>query len=431
MPPTRPVPKPAWLWPVVFVTALHLLSTAGAWWITDHGEILAVADRFTATGHLDLQDLGAGWENWTRIVAARGSTRTRFLPLSILLLTPFLALDHLLGWRDPASFRFVHLQGHFFVGLGLVLVGRFLARVGSSSSTTALSVLMLGLNWPVWMIARRLGPEPVLFALLAGFATGGVWARLLCLLLLPWVHASGSLLGLGAFLWLAHGEGSFRTRAVGFSALGWTLGAASVGLLWNLPVHGHVILGGYNEYASDRFFTLRNPLVGALSLLATLIAWTLPLGYLALRQGKRMALQSLVLWLPAVAFFGLFSTSEPERRLAPVLAVWTIGVLSRTSALSPPRALGLALLSLGSGVLGLSRDFVDVVPTPLGVFSGPVLMFLHLAFLEGRPVLSGSLVLGLLIAVVSSGSRTVRFLLDERPASWTEPGASPRISSHE
>ncbi len=425
--PTRPVPKPAWLWPVVFVTALHLLSTAGAWWITDHGEILAVADRFLATGHLDLQDLGPGWENWTRIVAARGSDRTRFLPLSILLLTPFLALDHLAGWREPSSFRFVHLQGHFFVGLGLVLVGRFIARVGGNSSTTALSVLLLGLNWPVWMIARRLGPEPVLFALLAGFATGGARARLLSLLLLPWVHASGSLLGLGALLWLVAGEGSLKTRAVAWAGLGWTLGAASVGLLWNLPVHGHFILGGYNEYATDGFFTLRNPLIGALSLLGTLIAWTLPLAYLAFRERKRIAHPSLALWLPAVAFFGLFSTSDPERRLAPVLAIWTITVLARTSPLAPPRALGLALLSLASGVLGLSRDFVDVVPTPLGVFSGPFLLFLRLAFLEGRPVLSGSLALLLLMAIVFAGSRTVRCLLEDGLVTWPKRVESPRI----
>lgn len=431
MPPTRLVPKPAWLWPMVFVTALHLLSTAGAWWITDHGEILAVADRFMATGQLDLQDLGPGWENWTRIAAARGSAETRFLPLSILLLTPFLALDHLLGWRDPASFRFVHLQGHFFVGLGLVLAGRFVARVGGKPSTAALSVLLLGLNWPVWMIARRLGPEPVLFALLAGFATGGVIARLFCLLLLPWVHASGSVLGLGALLWLVVEEGSTRTRAVGFSGLGWALGAVSVGLLWNLPVHGHLILGGYHEYASDRFFTMRNPLVGALSFLASWIGWTLPLFYLAIREGRRIARPSLALWLPAVAFFGLFSTSDPERRLAPLLAIWTVTVMSRTSALAPQRALGLALLSLASGVLGLSRDFVDVVLTPLGVFSGPLLMFLRLAFLEARPVLSGSLVLLLLIAVVVAGSRTVRCLLEDRLVTWPERGQSPRISFHE
>ena len=45
---------PVWAWPVLLVTALHLLTTSGGWWVTDHGEILAVAD------HIGLDRRGMG-----------------------------------------------------------------------------------------------------------------------------------------------------------------------------------------------------------------------------------------------------------------------------------------------------------------------------------------------------------------------------------
>nr|MBP9945876.1 hypothetical protein [Vicinamibacteria bacterium] len=194
LPPTR------WLWSIVLVLALHLLSTAGTWWITDHGEILAVAAGFLEHGRLDLKDLGPGWEDWERIVAARPTADTRFLPLSILSLTPFLLIDHALGLRAPGAIKVVHLQGHFFVALALVIAGRFISRIAGTRAA-ALGVLLLGLNWPVWMIARRLGPEPLLLALVAGFMSGGALARFFCLALLPWVHASGPLLAVGALAW--------------------------------------------------------------------------------------------------------------------------------------------------------------------------------------------------------------------------------------
>ena len=328
---TRSGPLPPWAWPVLLVTCLHLLTTSGAWWITDHGEILVAADHFIATGRLDLNDLGPQWADWTRIVEARDNASTRFQPLSILLLTPFLVLDRAFGWGDPASFRFVHLQGHLFVALGLVLAGRGMARLTGSAPLTALSILLLGLNWPVWMIARRLGPEPVLFAVLAAFATGGVRSKFSGQILLPWVHASGPLLGLGALLALAVEQRSVTSRAVRGAALGWVLGLASVALLWNLPVHGHLLLGGYGGYASDPFFTLRNPLVGVVAVLGPVVAWTLPLWYAAVRSGRRGYLETLALWFPAVAFLAVFSNPEPERRLALLLGAWAMVLMSRAA----------------------------------------------------------------------------------------------------
>jgi hypothetical protein len=392
--------------------ALHLLSTAGTWWITDHGEILAVAERLLTTGHLDLADLGPGFEDWTRIVAARSASATRFLPLSIVLLTPFLALDHLFGWRDPASFRFVYLQGHVFVGLGLVLAGRHITRATGNASTGALSILLLGLNWPVWMIARRLGPEPVLFALLALFATGGFWRRFICMILLPWVHASGPLLGLGLGLALAVEDRSSKGPSIRGAFLGWLLGVASVAFLWNLPIHGHLVLGGYNDYSTDGFFHLRNPLFGLAVVARRIVVWTLPLVYLAVLRGRGFLPSTVALWAPAVAFLSVFSNPEPERRLAPLLAAWTVALMTHAAPLGRERATVLVVLSLVSGVTGLARDFVDTVATPLGVFSGPILLFLHMAFVEGRPYQSLGFVLSLSALAVLAGRRTLGLILD-------------------
>lgn len=395
-----------WWWPVVFVTSLHCLTTSGGWWITDHGEILAVAHRFLATGHMDLRDLGPGWEDWTQIAAARGSTGTRFLPGSILSLTPFLALDHLFGWRDPTSFRFVHLQGHVFVSLGLALAGRFVARSSGRAAAAVLSILLLGLNWPVWMIARRLGPEPVLFALLALFATGGPRRKFLGQLLLPWIHASGPLLGLAALLALRVETGSSRRREIRASGLGFVLGAASVALFWNLRVHGHAVMGGYDEYRTDSFFTLRNPFEGLTTVVGPMLWWALPLWLVSLKAG-RFGLRLLALWFIPVVFFSVFSNPEPERRLAPLLAVCTITMMPLVAPLQSRLAFALASLSLVSGAAGLSRDFVDVVDTPFGVFSGPRLMFVRLAFAQTRPGLAAVGILLTVGMVFLSGKRSL------------------------
>lgn len=403
-----------WGWSIVLVLALHLLSTAGTWWITDHGEILAVASRFLEHGRLDLEDLGPGFEDWEKVVAARASTKTRFLPLSVLSITPFLLIDHALGLKTPGQFRVAHLQGHFFVGLALFLTGRFLAKV-AGARVAALGVLLLGFNWPVFMIARRLGPEPVLLALIAGFVSGGARARFLCLLLLPWVHASGPLLALGAMLWLAVHEGSAKARALGLPALGGALGVSTLALLWNLPVHGHLLLGGYDRYGSDPFFTPRNPLVGVIVVSITLLAWTMPLAWLTARGGKRPALETLALFLPAAVFFGVFSSPEPERRLAPLIGGWAILSLRGQAPLSGTAAAALSLFSLASGVVGLSRDFVTLVETPLGVYAGPHLLLVRMAFTEGRPALAAVAASLLLGGAVFAARRVSRLLGEAAP----------------
>ena len=404
LPPTR------WLWSIVLVLALHLLSTAGTWWITDHGEILAVAAGFLEHGRLDLKDLGPGWEDWERIVAARPTADTRFLPLSILSLTPFLLIDHALGLRAPGALKVVHLQGHFFVALALVIAGRFISRIAGTRAA-ALGVLLLGLNWPVWMIARRLGPEPLLLALVAGFMSGGALARFFCLALLPWVHASGPLLAVGALAWLVVREGSIDARALR-PAAGCILGVLSLALLWNLPVHGHLVLGGYDQYASDRFFTPRHPVVGVAGFAGALLAWTLPLAWLTARGGKRVTIETLALFLPAVVFFGVFSSPEPARRLAPLVAGWVILLMTRAAPVSARTAGALSLVSLASAVIGLSRDFVTLVETPFGVYAGPHLLFMRMAFLDGHPWFAAGSV-ALLVGTAVVAARRVFGLLAE------------------
>lgn len=410
-----------WVWPLALVAAMHLLSTSGTWWITDHGEILATADRFLATGRLNLVSLGPGWEDWTRIVEARGSTETRFLPLSVMALIPFLALDLLFGFRDPTSFRFAHLQGHVFVLAGIALCGRRLAQEGKSNALTALSILVLGLNWPVWMIARRIGPEPILFALLAAFVAGGTRARLAVLILLSWTHATGPLLGAGGLLWWWLQKRGSGDRSMPKAAIAWALGIATVGLFWNFPVHGHMFLGGYDRYASGRGFDLHNPFLGMARLLTPMLAMTLPLWWLTFRPPSQTTRQVLALWLPLTAFLGLLShpvllgNPEPERRLAPLMAASVITCMSGAKAPGRLEALLLAVVAGLSGVFGLASDFVATVPTPLGLYSGPHLLFLRMAFQEGHPVGAGVAVFLLISAAVLAGSRSLRLILGPQP----------------
>lgn len=415
-----------WKWALLLVIALHLLSTSGTWWITDHGEILAVAHQFVSGEGLDLENLGPAWQSWAKTVEIRESAATRFLPLSILALVPFLLIDHAFGWRDPQQLHFVHLQGHFFTGLSLFLAGRFVARAAASSSAS-LCVLLAGLSWPVWMISRRLGPEPVLLLLVTALLTEGPRVRFVCLVLLPWVHASAPLLSLGAILCLAINQGTGRTLRQ--AALPFLLGSLSVAFLWNLPVHGHAVLGGYDAFRGDRFFTLRNPLVGTITLVGQVLAFTLPLVYLTWRGGRLVAMNAAALALPAALFFGAFSSAEPERRMAPLVAAWAVVSTSRMLPLMPLTAFALALASLASGIFGLSSDFVASVRTPLGLFSGPHLLFLRLAFEEGRELFAGAAVASLIAAAAFAASRTLSPMLPPEKAVGPNGISRPESSS--
>jgi hypothetical protein len=158
--------------------------------------------------------------------------------------------------------------------------------------------------------------------------------------------------------------------------------------------------------------------MGVLSVLTPIVGWTFPLWWLAAFGGRSAAFQTLALWILPVGLLGLLShpsllaNPEPERRLAPLLAAWTVAVISQAPPVKPNRALGLATLALASGVFGLSRDFVDAVPTPLGVYSGPFLLLVRLAFLDHQPLMASSLLILLLAAAWVTGTRALTCLLN-------------------
>lgn len=424
-----------WKWALLLILSLHLISTAGTWWITDHGETLAAAHQFVTNGRLDLQGLGPGWEEWSKIAEGRNSTATRFLPLAILSLTPFLMIDHAFGWRDLQELRFVHLQGHFFVGVALLMAGRFVARSTGSASSAALCILLAGLNWPVWMIARRVGPEPILLALTAAFVGGGPRTRMVVLVLLPWTHATGPLIGIGAILWLAVQTGFKARLALAKLSASWAFGVASMALLWNLPVHGHLLLGGYDRFASNRAFDLQNPLIGLVSIMAPLLLWVFPLWWLSFRSSPRTVAQLTALWIPLVGFLALLfhpellPNGDPQRRLAPLVAGSFAICLAQMTFPGRTPSIALCILALISGVFGLASDFVAFTQTPLGVFSGPHLLFLRMAFEEGKPGLAGSAAALLTFTAVFAASKTLRVLVGPEPAVGSNDVPRPESKS--
>jgi hypothetical protein len=176
-------------------------------------------------------------------------------------------------------------------------------------------------------------------------------------------------------------------------------------------VHGHILLGGYGDYTGDRFFALRNPLVGLLTVLGPMVGWTLPLWSVAVRAGRRGLAETLALWLPAVAFLATFSNPEPERRLAPLIAAWTVALVTRAAPSGPGERLTLSALCVASGLIGLSSDFVDTVSTPLGLYSGPRLELVRLSFAKGQPGLATAIVVFLASTIVLAGSRTLGQML--------------------
>jgi len=75
----------------------------------------------------------------------------------------------------------------------------------------------------------------------------------------------------------------------------------------------------------------------------------------------------------------------PVRRVAPLLAL-VFGLIGGLPVPSPALTASIGLGALASGIVGLSSDFVDVIETPFGIFSGPRLFWLHL--LVERPTVT-------------------------------------------
>jgi hypothetical protein len=302
-----------------------------------------------------------------------------------------LALDRALGLEEPRQYgHLVHLQGHAFVLAGLALLASALRAYGASARATALTVALTGLAWPVWFVARRIGPEPILVFLVCFFLAARGWAQrglrrraalagfAVCALL-PWVSPTGPIIGLALAsadlvdAWLDRGrgfdagaEGPARQRhEIWLPMLGLGLGLATFVLVWNQLYHGDWRLGGYALYAKTQFFGVKQPLLGlgqhvrALFVEAPVIP---PLLLMGLRSSGAPRAQGLTLPLCLTTLllllFSSFYQPEPTRRLAVIWPCWA-AVVGRTAdrlQLRDPAPQALLALSGVSGFYWLIRS---------------------------------------------------------------------------
>jgi hypothetical protein len=439
---TRGEPAPSWKWSLALVASVHLLTTAGLWYVTDHGEMLYIADRVLSRGTLDLWDPGEPGPTFFRWPHPEGGgpIRSRFVPVPSLTLVPLLFADRALGLGEPGQFgRLVHLQGHVFVLSGLALLGFSLRRLGASPQAAAVAVVLVGLSWPVWMVARRLGPEPILFFLVAVFLAASIapspsarLAQALVCFVLPWTHGTGPVWSAALVLSAALGvRGSLHERAVQIRPLvfGSLLGIGSFVFLWNHLYQGHWLTGGYAAYP-ESLYVRQSPLVWARTYLSC-VAFELPLLLVLALWGARVAgrrdvpgrLAALTLTSAALLFtLGTpFSYLEPSRRLAFLVPAWGLAVGATWDRLRARPAVAQALIGL-AGVLGLYwflRKEGGYYWTSHGVFYLPAILWLRLLN-HGRSVaIPVFLLLGLLAV---SFARTVTLLRESpQPAGEHEP----------
>lgn len=347
-----------WRWALLLVASVHLLTTAGAWYVTDHAEYLFVARRLLDHGTFDLAEPGVRrLEMLPWLVPGHGDTlRTRLLPATPLALVPLLAADRALGLEDPRQFgRLVHLQGHLFVLVGLFLLGRAVRLSGGSDAAAAGAVLLAGVTWPVWLIARRVGPEPILFFLVCLFLAAGAWVdtgrRRAAVLTqaavcacLPWVNPAGPVVGLA--LLAANlvdvrldrrDTGVPRDRFPAWAPVaGLILGVSSVILAWNWLYHGDWWWGGYAPYATIPYFGVKEPSAGVARHLSAVLSEgpaLLLLAVLGVRSAvkpRRTGLtKASLLTGTLLVLFATFYQPEPTRRLAVIWPCWAL-IVGRT-----------------------------------------------------------------------------------------------------
>jgi hypothetical protein len=385
---------------LVLVFAFHLLTTAGIWYNTDHGEMLYISARILDHHTIDLWDPGEPHPKFLSWRVTEGQPLpSRFLPTTSFTLLPLLALDRALGLGEPDQFgRLVHLQGHLFVLLSLALLAYALGSLGASPLARAVAVVLTGLSWPVWLVALRLGPEPILVFLVALFLAAevarglgkrwGAAAQGLACFALPWVHATGPVVSACLALGVALDHGSDRRRALREAlpaAIGCLLGTATFLFFWNHLYEGDWLRGGYARYASEAF-ALQNPIHGFGIGVASL-AWGAPLllgvGVLALVRapgpgpGRGTA---LVLTLGLLLLVAPFARGEATRRLACVLSPWGLVVGARFDRLRLPAGLAEALMALAfaPGLLGLFREGGGFLETSSGIYFVPYLLWVRL-----------------------------------------------------
>jgi hypothetical protein len=447
-------PPARWPWALVLVTSVHLLTTSGTWAILDHGEILYTARHLLHHGTLDLTAPGVPRLPFMPTVAARpgAPVRSRFLPLPTLTLVPLLALDEALGWGDPREFgHLVHLQGHLMVTAGLALLGLAIRRTGGSDAAAAMAVLLAGLAWPVWLVSRRVGPEPVMVLLVSlfvladsfpGWRSRALVKGLVCALF-PWTHVTGALVSAALAASAAATAILARTRrdaqdrpwaeAATVTALA-TVGAASMIYFWNHRFHGNWVAGGYGLYAPEQAFGARNAAVGVLQYL---VAFTLECPVLVglAAAGVRVAGRRppVDAYLAAAAgvtavillVFATFFAPDPTRRLAVACPLWAAVAAAAWDRLGLRAPWPQALVA-ASGLVSFAR-FAAVDGgwrVSAGGWNLPQYVLWADLVRAGRPWWMVAGPVALLLAVVLVSTARIWALLREGPARLDRPAAA-------
>lgn len=439
-----PAHRPRWTWAVVLVVALHLMTTSGGWAIVDHGEILYTARHLLHHASLELPPVPAMRGLPVISPGADGTVHTRFLPLPTLTLLPLLWLDEVLGWAsEPAFGRLVHLQGHLLVAAALAVLGRAVLRTGASPQAAAAAVVLAGSAWGVWLVSRRVGPEPVMILMVCLFLLGEasldhgvpsptVRGRALVCALLPWTHVTGVVLALALVASAAArlstagpAPQAARRRDLRRIVVGAAVGAATMIVFWNGMYQHDWFSGGYGRYyAPGTAFGVRNPLVGAaehVGMLALLYPVTLALavaGTAAAPRGRALGTWvSASLTAAIIAIFCTFHAPEPARRLAVVACPLAAVAGSTWDRLRLRSPLPQALLA-ASGLCGLAWFFrVDGgwKAGPGGLNLPHYVLWSDL-LAAGRPAWQYAGPLAVLVAIAGLAAARVWVLLRRPPA---------------
>jgi hypothetical protein len=396
---------------LLLVACLHLLTTQGTWIVTDQAEYLAQAQRMLE-GRLILaraDEPSYPGLPWTPRCPDDGIQRSRLLPFTSLSLAPLLALDHLLGLTDPVRIgRIVHLQGHIFVLAALALLGLAVRARGGSPGAVAAAVVLAGTCWPLWLVSRRSGPEPIQAALVAALllarclpaerARVSLGLAVAVGALLPWTNPAGSVVGIGLALGfgledLASGAGMknalHRLAPLGCSL---ALSVAAYLVFWNWLYHGHFWGGGYvHVQGGPQDFLRTSPIWGLLDhvrgfLVDGLVIVAVAVTGCVVRRSATSLLPALGATLAMSGFFSTFYPHEPSRRLAFAWPLWAAAAGAAWDVLPlRRRERGLLLLAAAlSGVaLFLARDGA-YLQGPDGIYY-PCVLWLELAF-AGRPL---------------------------------------------
>jgi hypothetical protein len=332
-------------WALLVVISVHLLTTAGLWLAMDEAEYLFAAERLARNHTFTLAEAGSGRLARVPWVPVEPSEPVRFRmqPLTPVALAPLVALDLALGFGGPERAGLLaHMLGHILVFAALAILALTLRVAGASERASAFAVAATGLSWPIWHVSRRGGAEPVLIFLVALFLLGGelvrrrgrgsgVYLQCLALLLLPWAHATGPLIGLVLLMGEAlYGIGPRHRKALWVLLLALTIGEASFIGVWNVGYHGNWWGGGYGSYYASR------PMLGVRAFLPGLVLHLGSLGLegpvvllvaaAALRarplEGYEALARAALLSLAISVFFATFHQPEPTRRLAVAWPAW-------------------------------------------------------------------------------------------------------------